>query len=100
MIDTVTNGFSPSLVIIHLYIFDHSIIAHEKIVSGFGFSNTSHVDSLDRFRKSVIYKVKIEIIILMKRKHLKGDKMKIKHENEFIKNVVLGDPTTCIYQFI
>ena len=26
--------------------------------------------------------------------------MKIKYSNEFIQNLVLGDPTPCVYQFI
>ena len=30
----------------------------------------------------------------------KKDKNKIKYANEFIYNMVLGDPKTCVYQFI
>ena len=26
--------------------------------------------------------------------------MKVQYANEFIQNMVLGDPTTCVYQFI
>ena len=32
--------------------------------------------------------------------HSKEDNMIMKYSNEFILNMVLGDPTTCVYQFI
>ena len=57
MIDQVISGFSPNEEISHLNICDHSIINVYKRSSSLGFSNTSHVHSLDRFRKVVILKV-------------------------------------------
>ena len=30
----------------------------------------------------------------------KEEDIKIKHSNEFIVNMGLGDPTTCVYQFV
>ena len=66
MVDTVINGFIPNEVISHLQIFDHSMIFFGIIGFCLGFSNTSHVDSLDRFRKSVVKKVKLDINHLMK----------------------------------
>ena len=69
MIHPVINGLSPNEVRIHLQIFDNPIIEFEKIGLYLGFSNTSHVESLYRFRKSVDNKVKLDIIILMKQKY-------------------------------
>ena len=65
-----------------------------------GFLNTSHVDSLYRFRKTVVDKVKLEINILKKQDHIKEDKMRIKYANEFIEKMVLVDTTTFVYQII
>ena len=95
MIDPVVNGFSPNEVRSHLQICDHLIIAFGKRGFCLGFSNTSHVDSLDRFRKSVVEKFKLDINILMKQKHSKEKKIKIKYANEFIQNMGLVDPTSC-----
>ena len=58
------------------------------------FSNTSHTDSLDRFRKSVVEKVKLDINILRKQKHSEEQKMRTKYSNEFIQNMGLGYPMT------
>ena len=47
-----------------MHICDHSIVTfgiREKFI---GLSNTSHVDSIDRFRRSVSDKVKPDICIL------------------------------------
>ena len=70
MIDLIINVFSTNEVRIHLHISDHLIRTFGKIELCLGFSNTSCVDSLDRFRKSVVDKVKLDISILMKHKHL------------------------------
>ena len=69
MIHPVINGLSPNEVRSNLQIFDNPIIDFEKIGLCLGFSNTSHVESLYRFRKSVDNKVKLDIIILMKQKY-------------------------------
>ena len=66
IIDPVINGFSPNDESIHLYICYHSIFTFVIIESCIGFSNTSRVDSLDRFRISVVDKVKTDICILQK----------------------------------
>ena len=47
----------------------------------------------------MVDKVKLDIVILMEHNHSKEGKMEIKYANEFIQNMVLGDPTTCVYQF-
>ena len=64
MIDPVINGFISNEVKSHFHIFDHSIITFG--IKGFclGFSNTSNVDSLDTFIKTVVDKVKLDIIYL------------------------------------
>ena len=79
IIDPVINGFSPNEVIIHLYICDHSIITFGRIGLCLGFSNTSNVESLERFRISVVDKFKLDISILMKQNHSKEEEMKIKY---------------------
>ena len=73
LIDPVINGFSPNELKFYLHIFYHSIVTF--VIGGLclGFSNTSHVDSLDKFRKSVVDKVKFDIriffrIIILKKK--------------------------------
>ena len=66
-----------------------------------GFSKSSHVENLDKFKKPVVDKVKLDMIILMKHKHLKEEKMKKnQYSHEFIQNMGLSDPKTCFYQFI
>ena len=66
MIDKVINGFSTNEVISIFHICDHSIITFGKRYLCLDSSNTSNVDSLDRFRKSVVDKVKLDISILKK----------------------------------
>ena len=58
--DPVINGFSPHEVRIHLHICDYSIIAFGIRVLCVGFSKTSYVRSLYRFRKLFVDKVKTE----------------------------------------
>ena len=64
IIDTVINVFSPNEVTSHLKICDHSIVTFCIRGLCLVFSDTSHVDSLDRFRKSVVDKVKRDTCIL------------------------------------
>ena len=59
--DPVITGFIPNEVKGHLQIYDHSIVTFGIRGLYLGFSNTSHVDSLYRFRKSVVDKVKFDI---------------------------------------
>ena len=54
----VINGFSPNEVSSHLHICDHPIVTIGIIGLCLEFSNISHVDSLEGFRKSVVYKVR------------------------------------------
>ena len=61
IIDPVINGFISRDVSSHLQICDHSIIIFGIRENCLWFSNTSHVDSLDRFRISVVDKVKKDI---------------------------------------
>ena len=66
IIDPVINGFIPNYESSYLHIFDHSIftfVIREKCI---WFSNTLHVNRLDRFRISVVDKVKSDICILQK----------------------------------
>ena len=58
IIDPVINGFIPNDVSIHLHICDQSIVTFGIRGRCLGFSITYHVDSLDRFRRSVVDKVK------------------------------------------
>ena len=85
------NGCSTNEVKIYFHICDHSII---KFGGKFylGFLNTSNVDSLDRFRKTLVDKVKPDISISKKQNHSKEEKTRIKYANEFIENMGLGDP--------
>ena len=57
MIDTVINGFSLNKVRSHFHICDFSIVTFGIRGLCLGFSNTYHVDGLDRIRKSVVDKV-------------------------------------------
>ena len=66
IIDTVINGFSTNEVKIYLHICDHSIITFGIRGLCLVFLNTSHVDNLDKFRKTVVDKVKLDISILNK----------------------------------
>ena len=63
IIDTVLNGFIPNEVRINLHICYHSIVTFGIRGLCLGFSNASHIDSLDRLRKSVVDKVKIYVCI-------------------------------------
>ena len=63
IIDPVINVFSHNEVKINLHICYHSIVNFGKRGLCLAFSNTSHVDSLYRFRKSVVGKVKFDIHI-------------------------------------
>ena len=63
IIDIVINLFIPNEVTIHLQICEHSIVTYGIRGLCIGFSDTSHVDSLDRFIKSVVDKVKIDVCI-------------------------------------
>ena len=64
-IDIFICVFTTNEVRNHLHICDHSIIPLYKRGFCLGFSNTSHVESLDRFRKSVFDKVKLDICIVL-----------------------------------
>ena len=64
------NGLSPNEIIIHLHIFDNSILTSIKIGLCLGFSNTYYVEVLYRFGKKVVKKVR-----LMKHKHSKKIKL-------------------------
>ena len=60
--DPVINGFIPNEVTSHFQICYHPIV--KFVIRGLclGFSSTSHVDILDRFRKSVVNEVKTEVV--------------------------------------
>ena len=100
MIDPVNNLFCLNKVRIYFQICDLSMFYFWKICLCLRFSNTSNVDSLDRFRKLVVDKVKLDLIIWMKQKHSKEYEMKIKYANIFIQNMELGDRTTYFYQIV
>ena len=61
--DPVIIGFSPNDESIHLNICDHSIIIFGIGENNLRCSNTSHVDSLYRFRRIFFDKVKRYICI-------------------------------------
>ena len=63
IIDLVINVFSPNDESISLHKCDHSIVTFFIREDVLDFSNTSHVDILDRFIKSVFYQVKTDISI-------------------------------------
>ena len=50
----VINGFITNDESNHLHISDHSIVTLVMKYKKSGFSNTSHVDSLERFRRTVV----------------------------------------------
>ena len=95
----VINGFIPNDVKFHLDIYNHPIVTFGIKGLCLGFSNTSYVDSLDMFRKSVVIRLN-QTCVFKKQNHSKEDSMKIKYAKYFILNMGLGDPTTCVYQFI
>ena len=80
-IDLVINVFSPNDISSHLHICEHSIITFGIIEKISGLSNTSHVYSLDRFRRSVVDKVKTDTFIKKNQYHLKYNNIKIQYEN-------------------
>ena len=63
VIDTVILWFGPNEVTSHLHICDHSIATFVIRRLYLGFSKTPHVDSLDRFIKSVADHVKTDVCI-------------------------------------
>ena len=79
----------------HLHIYDNSIITFGIIGFCLGFSNTSHVYSLDRFRKIVVGEIKTDLWIVLKDLNEKNY-MKIQYSNELVQNLGVSDPTTCI----
>ena len=81
IIDTVVNRFSPNDVSGHFRICDQSIATFGIREKYLGFSNTSHVESLCRFRRSVVDKVKSDICTLKQYYHSKENNMKIKYAN-------------------
>ena len=99
MIDPVINGIRLNEVKINLHIYDHSNINFGIIGLCLGSSNTSRVESLDRFGKTVVDQVKI-YASFFKETHSKEEVMNIQHANEFIQNMGLGDSKTCVYKFI
>ena len=98
--DPVIDEFSPNGESSYLYIYYHSSVTFVIRETFKGFSNTSHVHSLDRFRRSVFDKVKSDICILQKVCDSKVNNMKIKYAKHFIHKLGMGDPTTFVYQFI
>ena len=65
VIDIIMKGFSLNKAKGHFHTCDHSIVTFVIIGCCSGFSNTYHVDSLDRFIKLVVNKVKVDILILI-----------------------------------
>ena len=63
----------------------------------FRFLNTSHVDILDKFRKSVVDKVKTDIFI-QKKIIIQNKSYEKKYASK--QNFGTGDTATCVYQFI
>ena len=66
IIDLVLNVFSTNKLSSHLIICDQLVISFGKRGFCLVFSNTSHVDSLDRLRKPVVGKVIFYIRMLKK----------------------------------
>ena len=74
----VINVFNPREVRSNSYICYHSILIFGIRVLCLGFSKTSHIDSLDRFRKLVVDKV---ITKLCKKKNIIKKSVKIQYVN-------------------
>ena len=53
-VDPVINALITNEVKVHLHICDHSILTFGLRGLCLGFSNTSHVESLGRFTKTVV----------------------------------------------
>ena len=100
IIDPVIIEFIPNDLSIHLHICDHSIFSFCIIQKCIQFSNTSHLDNLDNFIRSVVYKFKKDICILQKGYHSKENNIKIQHANKFVQRLGMSDTTTCVHQFI
>ena len=79
--DPVINGFSPNEVKIHFHICDHSIVTFGIRELCLVFSNTSHIETLDRFRKPVVDKAKTDLCKKMNSPNKNNSK--IKYTNEF-----------------
>ena len=62
-IDSVINGFIPHELRINLHICDQPIVKFGIRGLCLGFSSTFHIDSLYRFRRPVVDKVKTEVWI-------------------------------------
>ena len=100
IIDPVIIGFIPNDVSNHLHIFDNLIVKFGIREKYIGLSKIYNVDSLDRFRISIVDKVKTDICNLQKGYHSKENNMKIKYANNLVQKLVMGDPTTCVYKLI
>ena len=83
-----------------MHICDHTIVEFGIRENCIGLSNTSHIDSLDIFRRSVVGKVKSDICILQKGYDSKENNMKVQYANNSVKKLEMVDPTTYVYQFI
>ena len=79
IIDPVINGFSTNDVSSHFHICDHSIVTFGIREKCIWFSETSRVDILYRFRRSVVDKFKIDICILKKVYHSKENNMEVQY---------------------
>ena len=71
IIDAVINVFSPNYESSNFHICDHSIVTFGIKGKCLDFSDTSHVEILDRFRRSVVDKVKTCICLLKQAYHSK-----------------------------
>ena len=83
-----------------MHICDHTIVEFGIRENCIGLSNTSHVDSLDIFRRSVVGKVKSDICILQKGYDSKENNIKIKYANNSVNKLGMGDPTIFVNQFV
>ena len=99
-IDPVINGFSHHDESSHFHRCDQSIFKFGIRKKCIGFSKISHVDTLYKFRRSVVYIVKWDICILQKGCDSKGNNMKIQYAKKFVHKLGMGDPTTCVYHLI
>ena len=73
--DTVLNGLSHNYQIGCLYFCYKSIFVFEN--KCLGYSNTSHINSSNRFRKSVIYKVLKRIDHIINKERYEEEKFKL-----------------------
>ena len=77
----VINGFSTIEVISNLHIWDNSITTFDIRGLSLGFSNTSHIYSLERFRKKGCWEGQNRRMYLKKDNNSKYNNMKIKYAN-------------------